>query len=152
MKLNAWAQFKYPFLFIVGINCPRGCQSRNHRARDVRFGEVPLRQCVIHWDAGETITLETLVRLTQCTWDVSSSHANAQNFFLCSGRHCGAYGKCRGQDGQSKWFADQAGNQRVLFHGISSNSVVKIVLTGCAANLILLDRSELSTSSWCEPT
>ena len=99
MKLDAWAQFKDPFLFVVGIDSPRSCQPWDHRARDIRLGEVPLRQGVVHRDAGETIALETLVRLTQCTWDVSGRHSNAQDFFLRRGRHCGAHGKCRGQDG-----------------------------------------------------
>ena len=42
-------------------------------------------QGVVHWDARKPVALETLIRLSQCPWNVCRGHRDPQNLFLGQG-------------------------------------------------------------------
>ena len=102
MKLHTWAQFKDPLRFVAGTHRPRIGQAGNQDARGVALGQVPMRQSVIHRDAGKTIALKTLVGLTQSAGDIGGGHGNAQHLFL----------RLHGQGHGAQTYADGQGDGR----------------------------------------
>ena len=98
MELDAGAQFEGPLGFVGGIHRPRGGQAGDQHAGGIGLGQVPLRQCVVHRDAGEAVAFKTLIGLTQGAGNVGGGHGNAQHLFLrLHGQAHGAQTDANGQ-------------------------------------------------------
>jgi hypothetical protein len=87
-------------------------------ARGIGLRQIPLRQRVVHRDAGEAVALETLVGLAERARDVGRGHRDAQDLLLRVGA-----GEGQREHGEDEQAAQRAGVLVVTGHRSSGQWV-----------------------------